>query len=212
MILGNQIENIKSRRFSTKHKITYEISHAERKLMEGGWKFARTTNHPFNTHLSFNFKTDPRAPEDDVKMVRAVAHQLRMWFQHKKVQSHIVWTRFVAFKNNTEEVDLLVHIPECHSDNFKKNVEGWNFGINVEPATYETDHFFSGKACTIFDLMFKATSNQTRVLEPDSPFQASAAMKGSRCFSSVKLGIPARRSHRAEARSKMIDLTATSMN
>ena len=200
-----KIDDIKSERFQIKHKITYEISHADRKHMIGSWKFSRTEGFPFNTHLSFSFKTDPAAPEDDVKTVRAVAHLIRMWLQHKKIPSHILWTRFVAVGSDTEQVDILVHVPEKHAENFKKNVEKWAFGIQVEPATYDPDRFFAGKPCNILEVMLRATSSETRSKEPDAPYQASAPMKGRRCFSSMKLGIPARRQHRAANATKTLD-------
>ena len=202
-----KIDDIKSKRLQVKHKITYEILHADRKFMDAAWKFSRTEGFPFNTHLSFIFKTDPVAPEDDVQKVRAVSHHLRMYFQHKNIPSHILWTRFVAVGSDIEQVDILVHVPEQHAENFKKNVEKWAFGIQVEPATYEQDRFFAGKPCNILEVMLKASSAETRSKEPDAPYQASAPMKGRRCFSSMKLGIPARRQHRAVNASMTLDGT-----
>ena len=206
-ITTEKIDDIKSERFQIKHKITYDLSHVDRKRMEGAWNFSRTAGFPFNTHLSFNFKTNSAAPEDDVKMVRAAAHQVRMWLRYKKTPSHLLWTRFLGVGSETEEVDLLVYVPDQHLANFKKNIGKWDYGISVGPATYEADRFFGGKPCNIIQLMLKASSAETRSKEPDAPTQASAPMKGRRCFSSTKLGIPARRQHRAVNASKTLDGT-----
>ncbi len=192
------INDLITERHTAKHKITYDILHADRKHMFASWKFSRTEGHPFNMHLSFSFKTDTAEPENDIKMVRAVSHSLRMWFQHKKIPSHLLSTRFVAAGSETEEVDLLVHVPEQHVANFNKNVEKWPFGIKIEPVTYEADHVYDDGPCNILQLMLKATSNETRSKDPHAPHQASAPMKGRRCFSSMKLGIPAQIRHRAE--------------
>lgn len=200
-----KIDDIKSKRFQIKHKITYENSHADRKHMIESWKFSRIEAFSFNTHLSFSFNINSAVPEDDVKMVRAAAHLLRMWFQHKKIPSHILWTRFLAVGSDREQVDILVHVPEKHAENFKKNVEKWAFGIRVEPATYDPDRFFAGKPCNLLEVMLRASSSETRSKEPDAPNQASAPMKGSRCFSSMKLGIPSRRQHRAANAAKTLD-------
>ena len=188
-------------------KISYDIPHWDRMDAKGAWAFSRTTGAPFNVHLSFSFEVDVNRKAHSIRRVRKVAHKIRMWYRTKSIESNILWTRFVTKLGSIEYVDILVHIPDKELENFKRVVNGWDFNIAVEPASYLDDRYFSGRSCSIFDIMLRAVSNETLHKQPDVPAEMSEAMVGPRLFYSVKLWIKQRRSHRASNAQVSVDAT-----
>ena len=182
--LSSFIEN----KNSVENAISYDIKYSHRLSTYDAWLYAKSIGSPFNTLVSFEFEKDSSSNSIDVNRVRRVAHWCRVYIKNFGVETYQIWVRNRAVGSNVEQFSLLTHCPPDKFESFKANVTGWKFEkITVSKTDYDKSVEVNGKYYTIFDYLFRACDNSTRVRLDNILSEQSEEIVGVRSFYSLKL-------------------------